>query len=82
MASTVLAQLIDTRPVRTAWRAAWVRLCTPSLIRMLETWLLTVVSLTERLAAICLLALPRANNSRTSVSRSVRSLGARHAPRA
>src|SRR3712207_1924964 len=37
-----------TRPVRTAWRAAWVRLRTPSLRRILETWVFTVFSSTKR----------------------------------
>src|SRR6266511_1833778 len=48
----------ETRPIRTAYSAAWVRLGTLSLARILLTWVLTVFSPIRRLRAICLLACP------------------------
>src|SRR5439155_16638374 len=59
------------RPLRTANRAAWVRSCRPSLPRRLETWPLTVRSLTTSERAISLLLRPSASRRRTSRSRSV-----------
>ncbi len=44
--------------MRTAYKAAWVRLGTPSLARMLLTWVLTVFSLISSSWAISLFALP------------------------
>jgi hypothetical protein len=49
-------RLLDQRqasPWRTACAAAAARVATPSLVRMLETWLVTVRRLTNRASAIC-----------------------------
>src|SRR5918995_7250421 len=70
-----LSSSVLTKPVRTACSAAWVRLWTPSFLKMFETWDLTVFSSTNSSLAICLLDLPRATSVRISVSRSVRASG-------
>ena len=57
------------------WRAevtASVRWLTSSFFNMLATWVLTVLSLMDRSAEICLLADPLALSCRTSASRSER----------
>jgi hypothetical protein len=51
--------------------AAWVRSASPSLARMLETWLFTVSSLTESVLAISRFDRPLARALSTSVSRGV-----------
>lgn len=50
---------------------ASVRLITCSLPKMFRTWLLMVVSLTNRSVPISLLLRPRASNFNTSISRAV-----------
>ena len=62
----------DSRPFCTACMAAWVRLCTFSLVKMLLTYVFTVCWPTDSSREISLLERPRASRSSTSTSRRVR----------
>src|SRR5262249_49759333 len=58
-------------PASLAWMMAWARSVTWSLARMLDTWLRTVLGLSDSRVAIAVLARPWASRSRTWGSRLV-----------
>ena len=64
-----LGTQIFTMPLRIATVTACVRSVTSSLLKMFATWVFTVLSLTDRLEAISLLAAPVAMSPMTSISR-------------
>jgi len=57
-------------PLRTAWTAAWMRLSSWSLSRMLAMWLAIVFALSSSVSPICWLVLPLASSEKISTSRS------------
>ncbi len=66
-----LLALASTRPWRTAKRAAWVRSVRCSLLSTDDTWVFTVFSATNSLAASSLLVRPSPSRASTSRSRAV-----------
>ena len=66
------SDVAQATPTRWATAAASIRLVTPSLRRMLDTWTLAVFSETYSSAPISRFVLPAATRARTSASRDVR----------
>src|SRR5580704_11104025 len=65
------SEVLRPKPESRASTTAWARLLTPSLLKMMETWLRTVLALVPSFLAMLSLSRPWARSSSTSFSRAV-----------